>query len=73
MGSADESSFDGRRALTGGYLCFRDFWDDIYRKSHRPGNKAKAMGLAVKSESFGSIIASRNLHRRFQHHSDELS
>ena len=31
------------------------------------------MGLVVKSESFGSVIASRNRHHRSQHNSDELS
>ncbi len=53
--------------------CVHDLWGDVYRKSHGPSNKAKAMGLTVKGESLGSIIAGRNLHRRFQHHSDELS
>ena len=31
------------------------------------------MGLVVKSESFGSIIAGSNRHHRLQHDSDELS
>ena len=63
----------GQFFLYGRCRCVHDFRGDVYREPHRPRNEAKVMGLVVKSESSGSLIAMRNFHSRSQRHSDELS